>query len=262
MITENYSKIEKQRQKLVATYQSLVELDRSIVQLFSVIYTPVSRNLFFECFQKTGLWGLTPLTAAALKPYLDRLLTNDLLIPTAKNTLQINPLIAEIATRAVVTAGRFTLIAQVVAEKLPIAKHRYSGQRQFENRGEFIREVRLGLYSNDLSFINEQFGDYYNSYYSRSSDLISQEQLWLLICNNPFDPEWVQTLIPELTEIIWLHVLGYSLKHLIPADAAFDSLAAAYRDAPTLITEDLQIELVEQLLLRGKVAAAKELLDS
>lgn len=262
MITENYAKIEKQRDKLIAVYQSLIELDRSIVQLFSVIYTPVSRNLFFECFQKTGLWGLTPLNAPALKPYLDRLLTTDLLVPTAKNTLQINPLIAEIATRAVVTAGRFTMMAQVVAEKLPISKHRYSGQRQFENRGEFIREVRLGLYSNDLSFINEQFGDYYNSYYSRSSDLISQEQLWLLICNNPFDPEWVQTLIPELTEIIWLHVLGYSLKHLTPANAAVDSLAAAYRDAPTLITEDLQIELVEQLLLRGKVAAAKELLDS
>jgi SNF2-related domain/Helicase conserved C-terminal domain len=262
MITENYSKIEKQRQKLAATYQSLVELDQSIVQLFSVIYTPVSRNLFFECFQKTKLWGLNPLTAAALKPYLDRLITTDLLISSAKNTLQINPLIAEIATRTAITADRFTLMAQVVAEKLPIAKHRYTGQRQFEQRSEFVREVRLGLYLNDTAFIDEQFTAYYDNYYSRSSDLILPEQLWLLICNNPFDADWIQTINPDLAEVIWLNVLGHSLKHLTPAEAAFAALVAAYRHAPDSIAEDLKIELIEQLLLRGQLATAKEILDS
>jgi SNF2-related domain/Helicase conserved C-terminal domain len=262
MITENYSKIEKQRQKLVATYESLVELDQSIVQLFSVIYTPVSRSLFFECFQKTKLWGLNPLTAAALKPYLDRLITTDLLISSAKNTLQINPLIAEIATRTAIAADRFTLMAQVVAEKLPIAKHRYTGQRQFEQRSEFVREVRLGLYLNDTAFIDEQFTAYYDNYYSRSSDLILPEQLWLLICNNPFDADWIQTINPDLAEVIWLNVLGHSLKHLTPAEAAFAALEAAYRHAPDSIAEDLKIELIEQLLLRGQLATAKEMLDS
>ena len=91
MMTETYLKIEKTRDRLVAVYQSLVGIDRSIVQLFSVIYTPVTRTLFFECFQQTGLWGLKPLTAVALKPYLDRLLASDLLMPHAKNTLQIHP---------------------------------------------------------------------------------------------------------------------------------------------------------------------------
>ena len=99
MIAENYLKIEKQREKLVASYQSLPELDRSIVQLFSVIYTPITRTTCLDCLIQADLWGDKPWQMATLKPYLERLLGHNLLLPHVKNTLQIHPLIAEIATR-------------------------------------------------------------------------------------------------------------------------------------------------------------------
>jgi superfamily II DNA or RNA helicase len=157
----------------------------------------------------------------------------------------------------------------VVAANLPVAVHRYNQQRQFESRGEFIREVRLGLYLNDLKFINEQFDAYYNSY-GRVSDPILPSQLWYQTCNNPFDPNWFATLDPELAETIWYSILDYSIDHLVPVDSAFNALAVADQDptkpnakrATQAVELQLRVKLVEQLLFRGKISEAKQVLES
>jgi superfamily II DNA or RNA helicase len=261
MMTEKYVKIEKQRDRLVASYQSLPEFERTIVQLFSVIYTPITRTLCLDCLIQAELWGDKPWQAATLKPYLDRLIASDLLMPQAKNTLQIHPLLAEIATRDAVAAGRLPMMAQVVAAQLPITEYRLSSVRQFENRGEFIREVRLGLYQNDLAFIHKQFEDYYEGYF-RSSDPLSSEQVWDRVCNNPFDPDWFASLNPELSEMIWIDILDYSLEHLTPADRAFAALENAIENLTHRLTPELRIESIEQLFLRGKVGAGKQILDT
>jgi superfamily II DNA or RNA helicase len=261
MIAENYLKIEKQREKLVASYQSLPELDRSIVQLFSVIYTPVTRTTCLDCLIQADLWGDKPWQMATLKPYLERLLGHNLLLPQVKNTLQIHPLIAEIATRDTVASGKLTAMAQVVETILPINQHRPTSPRLFANRGEFIREVRLGLYLNDAEYIDRQFSYYYDGYI-HIIDPISPEQLWQQVCNNPFDAGWFATLIPELAELIWPDILDYSLEYLTPADAAFAALEAAGQDLTNPLAPELRIELVEQLFLRGKVTAGKAILDT
>jgi superfamily II DNA or RNA helicase len=261
MMTENNLKIENQRERLVASYQSLPELDRSIVQLFSLIYTPISRTLCLECLIQADLWGDQPWQAVTLKPYLDRLLASDLLILQVKNTLQINPLIAEIAARDTVAAGKLTTMAQVVETLLPITVRRGGSLRYFESRGEFVRAVRLGLYHNDLAAINQQFEFYYDGYF-RASEPLPVEELWHRVCNNPFDADWFATLQPELAEMIWIDILDYSLEHLIPAATAFDALETACEQLSPQLTPDLRLELVEQLFLRGKVAAGKQVLDS
>ena len=261
MMTENYLKIEQQRERLVASYQSLPEFDRSIVQLFSVIYTPISRTLCLDCLIQSGLWSNEPLLPATLKPYLDRLSVSNLLLPQVKNTLQIHPLIAEIATRDAVAAGRLTIMTQVVAVQLPVTQYRPNAPRQFNSRGEFIREVRLGLYRNDLGFINEQFSSYYDNRYLHSSDPILPAQLWHQVCNNPFDADWFATLIPELAETIWHNILDYSVDYLVPANLAFVALETASKNTIQPIDPQLRIKLVEQLLLRGNVSAAKQILD-
>ncbi len=261
MITENYLKIEKQREGLVTIYRGLPELDRAIVQLFSVIYTPITKSLYLDCLEYSGLWQGKSLTALTLKPYLDRLIVSNLLIPQAKNTLQVHPLIAEVATRDAVAAKRLTLMAQVVETKLPINQHRPTTPRLFTSRYEFMREVRLGLYHNDLAFIDRQFNYYYEGY-MRVLDPISPEQLWQQICNNPFDADWFATLSSELAEMIWTDILDYSLEYLTPADAAFAAIEVGCRNASPQITPELRIELVQQLFLRGKITAGKEVLDS
>ena len=111
-MADNYAKIEKNREKLVAIYHSLPELDRAIVQLISVIYRPVGRTQVLACMEYTQLCGNKPWIAITLKPYLDRLLANELLIMNGKHNLQIHPLIAEIATRDAVRLGRFGVMSK------------------------------------------------------------------------------------------------------------------------------------------------------
>jgi superfamily II DNA or RNA helicase len=259
MMSDNYLKIEKQRQQLVISYNSLPELDRAIGQLISVIYTPVSRTQILTCLEHTKLSGEKPLIAATLKPYLDRLLASEILVSIGKYNIQINPLIAEIATRDAVRAGRFGVMNAAINKYLPITQYG-SGVRNFNNYSEFIREVRLGLYGNDLKFIKKQFDDYHR--YSHSRETISLEELWQQICNNPFDADWFTTVIPDLAEPILESILKYSLEHFTPATAALAALLAIFEDiTQPLMAEHLQVLLIEQLMLRGKLSEAKKILD-
>lgn len=86
-MTDNYLKIERTRQKLVDSYNSLPELDRAIVQLISVIYRPVSRTIILELLNETELCGDKRWIALTLKPYLDRFIANDLLIPNRQSSV-------------------------------------------------------------------------------------------------------------------------------------------------------------------------------
>ncbi len=253
-MTDNYAKIDKNRQKLAATYHSLPEPDRAIVQLISVIYRPVSRTQVLACIEYTGLCGDRPWIAATLKPYLDRLLANEMVIQNGKHSLQIHPLIAEIATRDAVRMSRFATICKAVVKLIPIERYG-TGTAIFRSYGELIREVRFGLYNNDLKFIQKQLEDYHR--YQHYSEHISLGQLWQQICNNPFDVDWLTTVSPELAGMILEGILKDSLQQLIPAEGAFNFLQATISQR----SEHLHLLLLEQLMLRGKVAQAKELLE-
>jgi SNF2 family DNA or RNA helicase len=258
-MSDNYLKIAKQRQQLVINYHMLPELDRAIGQLISVIYTPVSRTMILTCLEHTKLAGEKPLIAATLKPYIDRLLAGEILISIGKHSIQINPLIAEVATREAVRMGRLGVINGAINKHLPIAQYG-SGVRNFNTYNEFVREVRLGLYGNDLKFIKKQFDDYHR--FSRSSETVLLEELWQQICNNPFDADWFATVIPDLSGQILESILNYSIEHLAPADAAFEALPATIvKSTHPLMVEQMHVLWIEQLMLRGKLTEAKEVLD-
>jgi SNF2 family DNA or RNA helicase len=259
MMSNNYLKIAKQRQQLVINYHILPELDRAIGQLISVIYTPVSRTMILTCLEHTKLAGDKPLIAATLKPYLDRLLASEILISIGKHSIQINPLIAEVATRDALRMGRLGVINAAINKHLPIAQYG-NGVRNFNTYNEFIREIRLGLYGNDLKFIKKQFDDYHR--YSHSRETVLLEELWQQICNNPFDADWFATVIPDLADQILESILNYSIEHLTPADAAFAALPATIvKSTHPLVVEQMHVLWIEQLMLRGKLVEAKELLE-
>ena len=237
----------------------LPELDRAIGQLISVIYTPVSRTMVLACLEHTKLAGEKSLIAATLKLYIDRLLASDILISIGKHSIQINPLIAEVATRDAVRMGRLGVINAAINKHLPIAQYG-NGVRNFNTYNEFVREIRLGLYGNDLKFIKKQFDDYHR--YSHSRETIALAELWQQICNNPFDADWFATVIPDLADQILESILHYSLEHLAPADAAFEALPATIvKSTHPLVIEQMHVLWIEQLMLRGKLTEAKELLE-
>lgn len=250
----------KLRNQIADVYYELTPLEQLMVQLFSVIYAPVSRTSFVECLNKTGArhpngnW----FTAPTIKPYIDRLLELEVLVQEPGVGPQCHPLLVEIATRDAVRVGRFESLVGAVERVLPISSRGKNGPRYFSNNLQLIREVRIGLYRRDMDFVNHQFADYYNQ--SNLKEPIAIADVLEQVCNNPFDPDWLKTLPGDLLSSILTVLLDQFLIKLTPAHQAI-ALAQELCAQPQTQPEALQIPLVEHLLLQGKVSEAQRLLQ-
>jgi hypothetical protein len=101
--------------------------------LFSVIYEPINRVTFADCFNHLGIQDKNKkiFTAATLKPYLDKLINTSLLIQGRTQGLHCNLLIVEIATRDAVETGSFAAFVKAIATAIPVPKSRRNGPRRF-----------------------------------------------------------------------------------------------------------------------------------
>jgi len=246
------------RKQLVEKYHKLSPLEQVIVQLFSVIYEPVSRTSFAIYLNQTGTRDKNgkPFTQQTLKPYIDQLLAAGLLVQDSGQGPQCNSLLVEIATRDAVQRGRFESLVQVVQEKLPIPTRGKGRPRYFSSERQLLREVRIGIYRQDIKFINQQLEDYYKNSYPK--DKLSLDQIYQRICNNPFEPTWLHTLPQDLFESILVSILNNSMLELTPADPAF----ALLQENCARQGSNLQrILLTEQLILRGRFKEARQVLE-
>lgn len=247
------------RHSLVEKYHELPSLEQFIVQLFSVIYEPISRATVALCLNQLAVQNKQGkhFTGPILKPYIDRLLDLGVLVQGGGLGPQCHPLLTEIATRDAVRLGRFEILAQAVQGCIPIPLRWKGGPRAFSNERQLIREVRIGIYRNDIQYIHQQLEAYYK--YSYKKDRLSLEEIYQRICDNPFDPQWFGTLPPELYEPALASILNLSMLRLTPADEAFALLQQTC--AARTGSDSLRVVLFEQLMLRGRCSDAAQLLE-
>jgi superfamily II DNA or RNA helicase len=255
-MTDSHADSERLRAQLLDRYQSLSPFEQLIVQLFSVIYEPISRAAFITCLNQLGAYDLQgkAYTTASLKPHIERLLNVDLLIQSGGQGPQCHPLIAEVAVRDAVRIGRFETLAEVVQNRFPISTRWRGGPRYFSSNYQFMREVRIALYRHDVQAINQVLEEYAKDTYTQTK--LSVSDIFEQLCNNPFDSDWFHTLPVEIYESAISSILNRSLLSLTPAEDAFYRLQTDCleqgRDRPLW----LHAVLIEQLILRGKVQAA------
>ncbi|HEY9849785.1 MAG TPA: hypothetical protein V6D28_10025 [Leptolyngbyaceae cyanobacterium] len=249
-------------QQLAQAYRHSSIVEQKIIQLFSVIYEPISRTLFLDCLNYIGVRhedGKT-FTNLTLKPYIDKLLATNLLIQESGQGPQCHPLLTEIATRdAAVKTGWFETLAATVQEKLPIMLHYTNGPRYFHNQRQLFREIRIGIYRQNLSSINQILEEYHK--YSNKKDKISLDQIFDQVCNRPFDADWFRTLPLELYESAISSILLNSALKCRPAQEAFALLKAECAIPSGHGSDYLQMLLAEQLLLRGCIEEAQQTLE-
>ncbi|TFI54938.1 DEAD/DEAH box helicase [Mastigocladus laminosus UU774] len=247
--------------QLAQAYRQLAPLDQKIVQLFSVIYEPINRNSFMGCLNQIGALDENnkPFVNKTLSRHIDELLAAGLLIQESGQGPQCHPLLTEIATRDAVRTGRFEILAAAVEEKLPIRSHWQNGPRYFQNDRQFIREVRIGLYRQNLNFINKQIEDY--NRYNNSKDKISVENIFEQVCTNPFDADWFRTLPQELYDSCISIILINAALKCSPADEAFALLQEECATGGGHSSDYLHLILTEQLLLRGCIQEAQQSLE-
>ncbi|MDY6897836.1 MAG: ATP-dependent helicase, partial [Cyanobacteriota bacterium] len=249
------------RSQLIQEFYLLPPLEEKIIQLFSVIYEPVNRTSFLECFNYLGAQdkNYKPVGNSKLKPYIDNLLAAGLLIQERGKAPQCHPLLAEVATRSAVKSGCFAAMAKAVEEKLPVRTYFTGKGKIFQNQTQLLREVRLGIYNQDIQFIYKQLEDYEE--YGYHEDKISATDVFELVCNNPFDADWFRTLSLPLYRSILPSILINSLLRLSPTPEAFAVLEEGCVQPGEHSSDFLQMVLAEQLLLRGCLQETQECLE-
>ncbi|MDY6899783.1 MAG: ATP-dependent helicase, partial [Cyanobacteriota bacterium] len=249
------------RSQLIEEFRLLPSLEEKIIQLFSVIYEPINRTSFMECFNSIGARDSNdkPFISSKLKPYIDNLLASGLLIQERGKAPQCHPLLAEVATRSAIKSGCFAAMAKTVEDKLPIRSYYADGPKIFQNLTQLIREVRLGIYNQDIPFIYKQLEDYQR--YGYHEDKITDSEIFEQVCNNPFDADWCRTLSLPLYESILSCILINSILRLSPASEAFAVLEAGCSQPGEHSSDYLQMILSEQLLLRGYLQETQQCLS-
>lgn len=246
--------------QLANAYLKLPLLEQKIVQLFSVIYEPVSRTSFMDCFNHMGArdGNYKPFVTKTLKTYIDALLAANLLVQESGQGPKCNPLVVEIATRDAVQSGCFEMLVKAVEEKLPISRRGTNGSRYFNGEGQLMREVRIGIYKHDLEFINKQLEDYHR--YSYQKNNISMDEIFQRVCNNPFDQHWFRSLPEELYKSGISNILINATLKLLSASEPFALLREGCEQG-NHCSDYLRLILIEQSLLRGNLQEAQQSLE-
>ncbi|MBW4418907.1 MAG: DEAD/DEAH box helicase [Myxacorys californica WJT36-NPBG1] len=260
-MNRSYTDSETLRTRLIETYQNASTLEKQMLHLFSVIYEPVNRTAFLECFNRTGTVDEQGklLGASTLRTRIERLLKANLLIQEPGQGPQCHPLIVEIVTRDAIAAGTFETLVELVQRSFPVRASWKGGPRSFSSEGQFVREVRIGIYRGDVAYIEKQVEDYQK--YSYRSDRISMDEIFQEVCNNPFDAEWVRTLPQQLYESGLASILAVSALYCVEADEPFALLQRECTTDGGQGSDFFRLLLTEQFLLRNRLSDAQQMLE-
>ncbi len=246
-------------QSLKIQYERLSSLEKTIIQLLSIAYSPVSRTDLGTCLNRLDYRdeeGRT-FTSTSLKLIFDRLTKLGLLITEQGKGITCNNHLREMPCRDAVKTGQFEKLVGAIEETFPISEYGMNNRRSFRKEAEFIREIRIGIYLQDLAFIGKQFEDYY---YNAGSRVLFLDNILLEMLDNPWDWEWVEGLDPKIFE------LALQSK-LLPAVANLSSAEDLILRLKTEVIENksnsqpLAMLLMEQFLLRGELTQMERLLQ-
>ena len=253
----NTSKADNNK-SLQAQYEQLTQLEKTVLQLLSIAYSPISRTDLTTCFKNLNCRDSAgrPVNPAIIKLTVDRLIKLGVVIQQGKG-IACHQDFQEIPSRDAVKYEEFEALVAAIQQTFPIRESGYNNRRSFRNASEFIREVRIGIYRQDQAFIDKQFGDFF--YYSSSNRHLNLDGILLEMMDNPFDPEWLNSLKPEFFEVAIGIKLFSSVKNLSPIEELFEQLKVQVMETEKP-SPSLAMALAEQMLLRGELTELQGLL--
>jgi superfamily II DNA or RNA helicase len=250
-------------EKLTTSYRKISALEKQMIQVFAIAYEPMNRTLFYDCLVFLGLKDRDGkhFNTSSVKAYVDWFLQAGLLTQERSLGPQCHNLLVDIAVRDAVQTGNFENIVEAIETKIPVRSYnRATDTRSFSSESQFIREVRIGIYRQDIQFVTKQFDDYYR--YSYSQVKITLDSILYQVCNNPFDPEWFATLNQDFYEIALATILTNGMLNLKPTESAWALLQQQFRDLQKdqqdRCSDRLLLVLMEQSLLRGDLQTAED----
>ncbi|MGB0563455.1 MAG: hypothetical protein ACPGVO_16875, partial [Spirulinaceae cyanobacterium] len=246
---------------LKSRYGKLTLLQRSVVQVFALLYEPTSRPNAYSAWNTAIPSCHLETQSKPFKPYqfsaqITALIKINILIQEGGQGPCCPPLLREIAIRDAVQMRTFEPLAQAIQEKLPF-KQRYGGSRYFRYESEWLRELRIAIYRQNQAEIDALWLEAENAYWQpkRSVDEICQE-----IFNNPFDPDWLRRLSPDFRQRGLRLILAATARQCTPADAVFEIVEDLYLDGQA--DPDICLLYAQQLWLRGHLQEVRGVLSA
>ncbi|MFM7469887.1 MAG: ATP-dependent helicase, partial [Nodosilinea sp.] len=254
------------RARLKERYERLPEIEQTLLELLSVNYVPIAKSQLLVCLNiyRNQTQATKSLTIKDLASYLSRLIQQELVVIHGGHGPQCHPLVVEIVTRNTIAKKHFEALVETIEKVLPIPAPPWNRNRPlFENQGQLVREVRIGLYRRNWAYIEEQFEAYYNNPFSVSSG-ISLGQIFELVCNNPFDRQWFTTLKTDadLYEAALLTLSFNALLTLSPAADIFALLDEECRSSEANQSVNLYRIWTQHLVMRGRLPEASAALEA
>jgi superfamily II DNA or RNA helicase len=243
--------------ELAEAYHLLPAVDKTLVQLFSVIYGKVNRNQLLSCVKQANIRDAKnkPFEPISLSKVINRLLQRNFLSQAHTEGPRCHELLTEIATKDAVREGIFETLVAAIHEKLPLQVRAYQKVIVFKDNDQLIRELRIGLYRQDFEYVEKHLKDYQSNYHRH--DRLDPDFVFCKVINNPFDAQWFETLPLEITGKTLGKLWIQSVLNLEPNLELQDFLETPH--APS--QEICRLNLVEKHLLEGCLTEAERTLD-
>jgi superfamily II DNA or RNA helicase len=257
--------LNEQRPRLMQAYKKLAPTDKVLLQLYSVLYEPVSLTVLGKCLDHLPKKLLpTPITRANLSKQTAQLQSLGFLVGQHKKSdatpLCCHPAIAELITRELVKAKTFPLFVEAITKGDPLMPMWYGGPPRIDNPWRCLRVARCYFYQQDFGSLDTLF-EMVQSYSYRFGNELDPLIILQLIINNPFDAAVLETL-PTDWQLLCLEDVVINAAVYLAADQTIVNYALDKVQSSTHHRQNLGLSLGELLLLKGELSAAQELIAS
>ena len=265
LTTDGYVFDAKLQTQLLERYHEASGLEQQIIQLLAVLYEPVSRLIILSCLTALGVVDQrgNPYKTPPVSAAINHLIKQQLLIQERQQGPRCHPMLRELALGETLVSGWFDDIVAVIEQQRPVQTSLGSDLPRYRTHFEFIREVRIALYSGDLDQIHRCEAGFQASY--RGSAQISVSDILRELCRNPFEADFIASLPTELQALCLRSLLDASLAQCQSDNETFqllqDLCESSLAEEVTPEFADLLSLYIEQLLLREDLEGAKLALE-
>ncbi|MGD1865652.1 MAG: DEAD/DEAH box helicase [Phormidesmis sp.] len=242
------------------SYLQLPESQRFLVQIFALLYEPASKDKARSCWvvamaQQDSFERVRPPHPKDLQAQVRHLIDLEILVPQHGLGTSCNEDIIDLVARDAVRMATLEPIAEAIASRFPIGERFPGGPPFFRNEAQFLRDVRIAIYREDLTALKALFV-HVSQVFWRSTLTIADAVRTVL--THPLDIDWIDSLSDEFFELGITAILRESAARCAPAEQVFELLEDYCKNGRVGVA--LHLLYAEQLWLRGRLAEAAQAL--
>ncbi|MEN8189399.1 MAG: DEAD/DEAH box helicase [Thermodesulfobacteriota bacterium] len=238
---------------LLEQFDVLNDFEQQLLLFLSVVYEPAHTTLLVNCLRKLDMRsprGNRP-TAANLTHYFSKFQELGLLTEERRCA----PEIIETLSRKAVEAGLFKRFGDLIRAEAPVS---YYYGKWTTRCWRAMREMRIGIYSQDFDLIDESL----EFLSGQCRDILSPLPPTVQVTVSPFTPDWFRTLAPSFQFFLLNQILRYSQASLSSFDGVMEYLQDDAEFSQLSSDERLPFHrlLSNQLILQGRLKEAETLI--